>query len=135
MTLLLAADDGKYHLYVSAMAHGRGLSSWGSNSQIHHAVASDPMEVFVKVDTVLPSEAHNASPLRHPNGRLFLQTSHMLAARTLHTNTAHGHCLLHTNTAYEHCTRALHTNTACCALLAALHIARQVSGSVACCTS
>lgn len=59
---------GKYHLYVSAMDGGVGLCGWGSISRIDHAVADDPMAAFQFVDTPLPKEAHNASPLRAPNG-------------------------------------------------------------------
>ena len=46
---ILLGDDGQYHMWVSAMAGGQGLDSWGHNSQIDHAVASDPMDVFHKV--------------------------------------------------------------------------------------
>ena len=54
------------------MADSRGLDSWTGSSEIHHAVADDPMDVFKKEDTVLPQEAHNASPLRAPNGSFLL---------------------------------------------------------------
>ena len=54
---ILLGDDGVYHLYVSAMGGGEGLSSWGSNSQIDHATAADPMDVFKKADTALGREA------------------------------------------------------------------------------
>eukprot|EP00656_Telonema_subtile_P009402 TRINITY_DN14412_c0_g1_i1.p1 TRINITY_DN14412_c0_g1~~TRINITY_DN14412_c0_g1_i1.p1 ORF type:complete len:400 (-),score=66.02 TRINITY_DN14412_c0_g1_i1:298-1497(-) len=68
----ILGSDGQYHLFVSAMGGGKGLDTWTSNSQIDHAVASDPMGVFIKVDTSLSSEAHNASPLRLPNGTYLL---------------------------------------------------------------
>jgi len=57
-------SNGVYHLFVSEMKNGLGLSSWGSNSQIVHAISSDPMGVFKKQDVSLPSQAHNASPIR-----------------------------------------------------------------------
>eukprot|EP00035_Acanthoeca_spectabilis_P018806 m.404081 g.404081 ORF g.404081 m.404081 type:complete len:269 (+) comp16790_c3_seq1:74-880(+) len=60
--------DGKYHLYVSEMAGGKGLSSWHTASEIVHAVASDPLDQFVKQDTVLKPWAHNAAPILSPNG-------------------------------------------------------------------
>merc|ERR1719174_252696 len=69
---IIRGDDGQYHLWVSAMGGGQGLNSWGHNSQIDHAVASDPMDVFRKVDTTLQKEAHNASPLRAHNGSYLL---------------------------------------------------------------
>eukprot|EP00750_Incisomonas_marina_P020695 INCI4074.11.p1 GENE.INCI4074.11~~INCI4074.11.p1 ORF type:complete len:492 (-),score=45.36 INCI4074.11:1168-2643(-) len=69
---ILLGDDGKYHLWVSAMADGGGLNTWVSHSQIDHAVADDPMGVFHKVDTALQHEAHNSSPLRAPNGSYLL---------------------------------------------------------------
>ena len=53
---ILLGDDGKYHLWVSAMADGGGLNTWVSHSQIDHAVADDPMGVFHKVDTALQHE-------------------------------------------------------------------------------
>ena len=65
---ILLGEDGLYHLFVSRMTDGRGLKSWSSNSQIDHAIAKDPMDSFEYRDTVLSSEAHNASPLRSPNG-------------------------------------------------------------------
>jgi hypothetical protein len=64
--------ERRYHLFVSAMAGGKGLSTWGGNSQIDHAVAKDPMGAFTKVDTALTKEAHNASPLRAKNGSWLL---------------------------------------------------------------
>ena len=69
---ILLADDGKYHLFVSAMDGGVGLRGWGSISRIDHAVADDPMGVFELVDTPLRKEAHNASPLRAKNGSYLL---------------------------------------------------------------
>ena len=57
---------------AGVMADGLGLDSWGHASQIDHAVASDPMGVFRKVDVALPKWAHNASPLRAPNGSYLL---------------------------------------------------------------
>ena len=50
------------------MAGGVGLSGWTSISQIDHAVSKDPLSSFTKVDTALPKEAHNASPLKAANG-------------------------------------------------------------------
>lgn len=65
---IIHGDDGKYHLWVSAMDGGNGLAGWGHISRIDHAVAEDPMSVFVLADISLPKESHNASPLRAPNG-------------------------------------------------------------------
>jgi len=69
---ILLGDDGKYHLWVSAMDGGGGLGVWTHGSRIDHAVADDPMGVFELVDTALPKEAHNASPLRAPNNSYLL---------------------------------------------------------------
>ena len=55
---ILLGDDGKYHLWVSRMAHGEGLQHWGKVSEIDHAIASDPMDVFDQVETVLPKEVN-----------------------------------------------------------------------------
>ena len=65
---ILLGDDNMYHLYVSAMDDGAGLNGWTHQSRIDHAVAEDPMGVFKLSDTALKKEAHNASPLRAPNG-------------------------------------------------------------------
>jgi hypothetical protein len=69
---ILLGSDGRYHLFVSAMGGGRGLSSWISNSQIDHGIADDPMDSFEKVGTALEREAHNASPIRAQNGSWLL---------------------------------------------------------------
>ena len=70
---MILGDDGLWHLFVSAMGGGRGLDTWGYNSQIDHAVsAGGPMGVFHKKDTSLNHEAHNASPLRLKNGTYLL---------------------------------------------------------------
>lgn len=69
---IIKGNDGKFHLWVSAMGGGQGLSSWTHNSQIDHAVADDPMGVFVKQDVALNKEAHNASPMRAQNGTFLL---------------------------------------------------------------
>ena len=53
---ILLGEDGKYHMWVSAMGDGQGLSKWGQVSQIDHGVAADPMGVFHKRDTALDRE-------------------------------------------------------------------------------
>tara|TARA_B110000208_G_C11774792_1_gene431597 strand:+ start:1265 stop:2497 length:1233 start_codon:yes stop_codon:yes gene_type:complete len=65
-------EDGKFHMWVSAMGGGSGLDGWTHISEIHHATASDPMDAFTRVDTALPKEAHNASPLRAKNGSFLI---------------------------------------------------------------
>ena len=69
---IIQGDDGRYHMWVSAMGEGHGLSGWGAISQIDHAVAADPMNQFKKVNVALEKEAHNASPLRAKNGSFLL---------------------------------------------------------------
>lgn len=54
--ILYDSQDGMYHLFVSRMGGGKGLSSWGDNSQIDHAVAADPMDQFKYTDTALARE-------------------------------------------------------------------------------
>ena len=61
---IIKGDDGLWHMFVSEMAGGVGLNGWGHISQIAHATAADPMDVFKKVDLSLEKEAHNASPLK-----------------------------------------------------------------------
>jgi EGF-like domain. len=51
---MLLGKDKRWHLYVSTMDGGSGLEHWASKSRIDHAVAKDPMDVFIKADTALP---------------------------------------------------------------------------------
>ena len=51
--------EGEYHLYVSEIVNGCGLSAWGANSQIVHATAITPLGPFQKHDVALPPWAHN----------------------------------------------------------------------------
>lgn len=66
--LVNIALDVKAMLTKRTCAGGAGLSSWHTASEIVHAVASDPMDQFVKQDTVLKPWAHNAAPILSPNG-------------------------------------------------------------------
>ena len=61
-------NDQKYHLFVSAMSRGQGLQAWMNVSEIHHATAEDPLQQFKKRKVVRKKEAHNASPIRTPDG-------------------------------------------------------------------
>ena len=65
------------------MGGGKGLSSWGGNSQIDHGVADDPMGVFRRVDTALSKEARQ---LRHQFGPKKrggeIKQSHFFASRS-----------------------------------------------------
>ena len=60
--ILYDSHDGMYHLFVSRMGGGKGLSSWGGNSQIDHAVATDPMDQFKYTDTALKAEVRLRLP-------------------------------------------------------------------------
>lgn len=51
--------DNLTHMFVSEMTAGCGLSSWGSNTQIVHAVAADPLGPFVRHDNALGPESTN----------------------------------------------------------------------------
>eukprot|EP00039_Didymoeca_costata_P029648 m.25668 g.25668 ORF g.25668 m.25668 type:complete len:433 (+) comp7728_c0_seq2:22-1320(+) len=64
---IILGDDGKYHMFVSEMAGGCGLDSWGHVSFIAHAVADDPMDTFKFQDKALGVWAHNAAPVRAPS--------------------------------------------------------------------
>ncbi len=50
----------------------QGLLGWGKHCRIDHAVAESPMEPFEVRDTALAEEAHNAAPIRAPNGSFLI---------------------------------------------------------------
>lgn len=57
-----------YHLYVSAMTNGCGLSHWGTNSRIEHAVADKPEGPYEFADVAINTRAHNPAPIVLPDG-------------------------------------------------------------------
>ena len=85
---IIKGDDGLYHLWVSRMRDGEGLNSWTHDSQIDHAVAEDPMDVFDFAEVALSAEAHNASPLRARNGSYLI--FHIGSGFLHHSETPNG---------------------------------------------
>eukprot|EP01052_Picozoa_sp_SAG31_P014070 SAG31_NODE_862_length_11416_cov_8.600336_12_plen_288_part_00 len=57
--VLRSPADKQLHMFVSEMTGGCGLSAWGSNTQITHAVADTPLGPFRKVSDAIGAEATN----------------------------------------------------------------------------
>jgi hypothetical protein len=55
-------------MFASEFGGGCGLASWGSNSQIVHAVASSPEGPYTKVGVAVPRWAHNPAVARTADG-------------------------------------------------------------------
>ena len=49
-------SDGMYHMYVSELWGGCGITSWRQNSHVIRATASSPLGPYVYNDTALPPE-------------------------------------------------------------------------------
>eukprot|EP00466_Bigelowiella_natans_P014949 jgi/Bigna1/126235/aug1.2_g943 len=67
---VIRADDGTYHMWAAEMVNGTGIKAWITNSQIVHAVASDPkrpME-FKRREVVWSVFAHEPTVSRAPTG-------------------------------------------------------------------
>lgn len=65
---ILPGSDGRYHLYVSAMANHCPLNKWGSNSRIDHAVAPNATGPFVFQDVAVDVWSHNSAPIALADG-------------------------------------------------------------------
>ena len=72
--------NGEYHLFVSTMTEDCGLSNWGTNMQIDHAVSPNATGPYVKADVALPAPATNPQAIVDPNGTWWL----------FHIGDAHG---------------------------------------------
>jgi hypothetical protein len=82
----VVGDDGKYHLYTSAMSYGKNnnalmsdlipgpcsVGTWVRNSLVIHAVASAPTGPFSMTDIALPSVHTNPQIMRTPDGEWLL---------------------------------------------------------------
>ena len=51
--------DSKWHLFFAEFVEHCGLGSWGTNSQVSHAVADQPAGPYTKVGAVQPPFHHN----------------------------------------------------------------------------
>eukprot|EP01064_Diplonema_japonicum_P014473 TRINITY_DN22122_c0_g1_i1.p1 TRINITY_DN22122_c0_g1~~TRINITY_DN22122_c0_g1_i1.p1 ORF type:complete len:365 (+),score=53.71 TRINITY_DN22122_c0_g1_i1:46-1140(+) len=51
--------DGKWHLHAAEMTNGCGLSSWGKNSRVIHAVSDNMTGPYSRQDVTLGAWAHN----------------------------------------------------------------------------
>lgn len=65
---VLRGADGRYHLYVSAMANHCLLNTWGSNSRIEHAVSDDITGPYAFRDVAVDVWSHNSAPIALPDG-------------------------------------------------------------------
>eukprot|EP00040_Diaphanoeca_grandis_P022248 m.119183 g.119183 ORF g.119183 m.119183 type:complete len:551 (+) comp28720_c1_seq7:201-1853(+) len=64
--------DGFFHLFVSEMTEGCGLSHWPSNMQVAHARSLNVTGPYAKVDTALPAQATNPQVIVDANGDWWL---------------------------------------------------------------
>lgn len=65
-------SSGLYHMFASRFAKHCGLGSYTTNSEIVHAVATDPLGPFTERGLVVPADAHNATIFRDRDGSWLL---------------------------------------------------------------
>ena len=68
----LLLEDGTFHMFVSRMAFGCGLSEWSENSEIVHATSSDAEGPYTINATVVPHFVHGPSLRRLVGGGFVL---------------------------------------------------------------
>jgi hypothetical protein len=64
--------DGKYHMYASRMGNRCGLNSWWCNSEVVHAEADRPDDLFHTQATVVLPFAHNPAVIVDPAGTIVI---------------------------------------------------------------
>eukprot|EP00041_Stephanoeca_diplocostata_P005948 m.71682 g.71682 ORF g.71682 m.71682 type:complete len:549 (+) comp16090_c0_seq1:181-1827(+) len=80
---ILTVDDGKtYHMWIAEMkpngtggdpgAGSCGLTSWQSNSQVTHVVASSPLGPYKRMEVAVPVWTHNPIVRTMPDGTLVM---------------------------------------------------------------
>ena len=69
---VIKGSDDKYHMYAAYMEMGCGLTSWGHNSKVVHAVSDTQTGKFEIKDTALPVWSHNPSTAIAPDGTILL---------------------------------------------------------------
>lgn len=63
---------GLYHMFATRFARHCGLNSWSTNSEIVHAVSTDPLGPFTEREVVVPVDAHNATIFKDKDGSYLL---------------------------------------------------------------
>lgn len=63
--------DGEYHMFVSEMWNGCGISSWKTNSHLVHATSRTPLGPYAYQDTSLPPFSH-CNHVLESNGTIYL---------------------------------------------------------------
>jgi hypothetical protein len=66
---VLRWSDGLHHMLVSEMTEGCGLSTWGTNTQIAHAVSKDPLGPFTRSSYALGPESTNPAVIAEASGK------------------------------------------------------------------
>lgn len=56
---IVNGTNSTYHLFVTELTGGKGLSHWASNSQIVHAVASSPAGPYTRKDVIRGPSSSN----------------------------------------------------------------------------
>ena len=62
----------KFHLFYAEFVGHCGLGSWGTNSEVGHALASSPQGPYVKQEAVLPVFHHNPTAVYDNSSKTFL---------------------------------------------------------------
>ena len=66
-------DSGRWHMMVARMSLSCGLTSWKTNSEIAHAVASHPLGPYIpREPALIPRFAHNPTIHRSLDGAFYL---------------------------------------------------------------
>ena len=69
-------DDGRFHIYASAMTGQCTLEQWATNSMVIHGVADSPTGPFTRAagasGIAIPRWAHNPEVVRAPDGTFLL---------------------------------------------------------------
>jgi hypothetical protein len=71
-SVILDKTDKLYHLFVSEMTEGCGLSEWPSNMEVAHATSKTVNGPYTKVDTALPAQATNPQAILDKDGNWWL---------------------------------------------------------------
>ena len=69
---VVKGSDNRYHMYAAYMDNKCGLTSWGRDSKIVHAVSDTQTGKFEVVDTAVGGWSHNPAPMLAPDGTILL---------------------------------------------------------------
>jgi hypothetical protein len=67
-SVVFNATDSTWHMYVSVIENGCGLSAWRPNSALGHATATSPDGPYALLRIIKPHFAHEPSAVMAPDG-------------------------------------------------------------------